>query len=375
VHQAEGYERRRFNRINRQTYRQEMRARMARALSSPVVEVIAIIGVIAVALIAAWYIYQGAETRDPSVLVKVLAMLAAAAGAVKPLANLNNDLQEASAAAERVDRIMNLPVEATVHHGRRAHGRRLPPHRRSVGFDGVTFTYPTGTAPALSDVSFEVAFGATCAIVGGNGSGKSTLVGLLPRLYELEHGRVLIDGHDIREYSLRSVRRQMAMVTQETVLFDGTVAANLAYGARPGDIARLVEAAKQAHAHEFIEQLPQGYDTPIGERGQRLSGGQRQRIAIARAILRDPAILILDEATSQIDTDSEAKINDALAQFMVDRTTFVIAHRLSTVVNADMIVVLEDGRVASIGRHDELLAASDAYRVLCRTQLHAADPA
>jgi ABC-type multidrug transport system fused ATPase/permease subunit len=373
VHQTEGYERRRFHRINRETYRQEMAARFIRAFSSPAVEVVAIIGVVGVAMVAAWYIYRSDTPPAPQTLVEVLVLLALAAGAFKPLSNLNNDLQEASAAAERVQEVMELPVEATVHHGNRTRGKRLPAHRQSVELRNVTFSYPNTSEPALREINLAVNYGSVCAIVGGNGSGKSTLVGLLPRLYDAQEGKVLIDGHDIGECSLRSVRRNMAMVTQETVLFEGTIAENLAYGARRPTVERIMEAARQAHAHEFISNLPQGYDTPIGERGQRLSGGQRQRIAIARAILRDPSILILDEATSQIDADSEAKINDALQQFMADRTTFVIAHRLSTVVNADMIVVMENGAIASIGKHDELLAKSDAYRVLCRTQLHAGD--
>ncbi len=372
VHQAEGYERRRFHRINRETYRQEMAARFTRAFSSPAIEVVAIVGVIGVAMVAAWYIYRSSSPQDPQTLVEVLVMLALAAGAFKPLSNLNNDLQEAAAAAERVDEVMRLPVEATVHHGSRARGKRLAKHKTSVEFQGVTFTYPRAATPAIAEIDLKVRYGTTCAIVGGNGSGKSTLVGLLPRLYEPQQGRVLIDGQNIGDCSLRSVRRQMAMVTQDTVLFDGTIAQNLAYGARRPTEQRIIEAATRAHAHEFITRMSDGYQTPIGERGQRLSGGQRQRIAIARAILRDPAILILDEATSQIDADSEAKINDALAELMADRTTFVIAHRLSTVVNADMIVVMEDSHIASIGKHDELLEKSDAYRVLCRTQLHGA---
>ena len=374
VHQAEGYERRRFHRINRETYRQEMAARFIRSFSSPAVEVVAIIGVICVAMVAAWFIYRSSIKVDPQELVEVLFMLAAAAGAFKPLGNLNNDLQEAAAAAERVAEILELPVEATVHHGHRASRKRLPIHQRDVRFENVTFTYVSSKTPAIEEISLAVPFGSTCAIVGGNGSGKSTMVSLLPRLYDPQSGRVLIDGHDISDYSLRSVRRQMAMVTQETVLFDGTIAENLAYGARQPTEARVLEAAKRAYAHDFISHMPDGYQSTIGERGQRLSGGQRQRIAIARAMLRDPAILILDEATSQIDADSEAKINEALAELMANRTTFVIAHRLSTVVNADQIVVMEDGRIASIGKHDELLKTSDAYRVLCRTQLHGMDP-
>ena len=208
-----------------------------------------------------------------------------------------------------------------------------------------------------------------CAIVGGNGSGKSTLLGLIPRLYDPTDGRVTVDGVDLADCTLRSIRRQMAMVTQSTVLFDGTIADNISYGSRHVSRQQLTDAANLARAHEFIDELPDSYDTDIGEWGERLSGGQRQRLAIARAILRDPAILLLDEATSQIDADSESRINEALAQFTANRTTFVVAHRLSTVIHADMIVVLEAGRISATGKHNDLLARSPVYQLLCRTQL------
>ncbi len=368
VHQAEGYERRRFNRVNRTLYSREMRARLFRALTNPSSDLVGMAGFILVALVAAHAVYYG-ET-EPKEFIAVLGLLAMAGGALTPLGNLNNDLQDASAAAERVDELLHMPVEPNVRRGEDRSRPSLQRHVESVAIDNVSFTYPTGSRPAVQGVRFTVRRGQVCAIVGGNGSGKSTLVGLLPRLYEPQQGRILIDGCDIAEHSLRSIRQQMAMVTQQTILFDGTIAENLTYGSRHAGEQKMLDASRRAHAHEFIMDTPDGYETSIGEFGDRLSGGQRQRIAIARAILRDPAILILDEATSQIDADSEAKIAEALSEFMHDRTTFVIAHRLSTVVNADMIVVMEDGRVASIGRHDELLETSDIYRVLCQTQLH-----
>ena len=373
VNQSEGYERRRFNTINRAVLREEMAARTARAVSSPVIELIAMGGVIAVAMFAGWLIYRSHSGVEPQDLIGVLMMLGVAGAAFRPLANLNNDLQEAAASAERVQQVIELPVESVVHHGDRNRGQKLPRHRQSVVFENVGFTYPQAADRALEQINLTVNHGQVCAIVGGNGSGKSTLVNLIPRLHEPTTGRVLIDGHDVSEYSLRSVRNQQAMVTQATVLFDGTIAENIRYGYRHAGDEQIIEAAKRAHAHGFITKLPDGYDTHIGEWGGRLSGGQRQRLAIARAILRDPAILIMDEATSQIDTESERQITEAMAEFTKDRTTFVIAHRLSTVVNADLIVVLEDGRIAATGTHDELLGASDTYRVLCQTQLHAAD--
>lgn len=373
VYQAEGYERRRFNRINRDAFREEMRARTARSLSSPVVETLTVGGIMLVMLVAGWYLYRSDGQVSRTALLQVLIPLGMAANALKPLANLNNDLQESAAAAERVAEVLKLPVEPAVHHLEHVHGRpRLPRHQRLVEFRHVTFAYPARPEPVLHDISLTVPFGTTCALVGSNGSGKSTLVGLLPRLWEPAEGNVIIDGTDISACTLPSVRRQMAMVTQDTVLFEGTVADNLRYGGKYVTRDRMIEAAQRALIHDFIMTLPQQYDTLIGESGGRLSGGQRQRMAIARAILRDPAILILDEATSQIDSESEALITKALTQFMAGRTTFVIAHRLSTVVHAGMIVVMNAGRIADIGRHDELLHRCDIYQTLCRTQFHTA---
>ncbi len=369
VHQAEGYERRRFNRINRSVYQQEMKARVARALSSPVVETIALAGFMAVALVAAYVAFEMRRV-EPEQIVWVLGALGMAGMAFRPLANLNSDLQTAAAAAERLDEVLHLEVEPnTRRHPALVGAPALPRHRQSVRFENVSFRYPAAHRDAISDINLTVPHGSVCAVVGGNGAGKSTLLYLLPRLCEPTRGRVLIDETDLAHCTLRSVRRQMAMVTQQTVLFDGSIADNITYGGRSNSQQRMIEAAKRAYAHEFIMSLPDGYDSQIGECGGRLSGGQRQRIAIARAILRDPAILILDEATSQIDSDSEAKIAAALRDFESGRTTFVIAHRLSTVVDADMIVVMEDGRIAAVGQHEPLLAESAAYRVLCQTQL------
>jgi ABC-type multidrug transport system fused ATPase/permease subunit len=368
VHHAEGYERRRFNTILRTMLKQEMRSRTAKAISSPTIETLAMAGVMIVVLLGGYTVFES-HTRSTGELVSVLIMLAGSAMQFRTLTGMNNTLAESGAAAERLDEVLGMAVEPSAREEYARGLKKLPEHSRSVEFKDVSFTYPTGDKPALRHVSLAVPHGKVCAIVGGNGSGKSTLLNLVPRLYEPSGGAVLIDGHDIRQYTLRSVRRQIAMVTQETVLFDATIAENIAYGSRHATRHLVIEAAKRAFAHDFISALPQGYDTELGERGQRLSGGQRQRIAIARAILRDPAILILDEATSQIDADSESKITAALAEFTRNRTTFVIAHRLSTVVNADMIVVMADGQITAIGKHAELLKTSDIYRVLCRTQM------
>ena len=222
---------------------------------------------------------------------------------------------------------------------------------------------------ALDRVTCTVCAGQMLAIVGRSGAGKTTLVNLIPRFYDVTGGEICIDGRDIRDVTLASLRSQIGMVTQETVLFDDTIAANIAYGRPAATRDQIEAAARAAHAHEFIELLESGYDTMIGERGQRVSGGQRQRLAIARAVLRDQPILILDEATSALDAESEMLVQDALASLMRNRTSFVIAHRLSTVRRADMIIVLDRGRIAESGTHDELLARGGAYTRLSELQL------
>jgi subfamily B ATP-binding cassette protein MsbA len=243
-----------------------------------------------------------------------------------------------------------------------------------VEFDHVSFGYDPET-PILRDVSLTASAGEVIAIVGSSGAGKTTLVNLLPRLYPVNSGAVRLDGMDVREVTLRSLRDQMAIVTQETILFNDTVWKNICYG-RPGLPKERVEAAaKAALAHDFILELPQGYRTVIGDRGQRLSGGQRQRIAIARAILKDSPILILDEATSELDSESEMLVQRALSNLMMGRTAFVIAHRLSTIRRADKIIVLEDGSIAEVGTHQELLARGGTYARLYELQFADTDDA
>jgi len=285
--------------------------------------------------------------------------------ALKPLTGLLNDMQTSAGAAERLEELLHASPEP----GHESGLERLPRHARSIELRDVVVRYPGTRTPALDGVSLTIKHGERVAIVGPNGSGKTTLLGLLYRLYDPERGSVLIDGYDLRRVSIRSLRKQVGVVSQETVLFEGSVRDNVAYGKPTASDEEISQALRRARASEFVEQLPGGIQAKIAERGTSLSGGQRQRLAIARAIIRDPAILILDEATSMIDAGSEARINEAMDEFSQGRTTVVVAHRLSTVRRADRIVVVEAGRVADIGTHEQLLARCELYRDLARTQL------
>jgi subfamily B ATP-binding cassette protein MsbA len=283
------------------------------------------------------------------------------------LSRVNATFQQAFAAADRIFDMLDTHTEVKERSGAAA----LPPFRRAIEFRDVGFGYDDGPGRILRGLSFSVKAGQMIAIVGRSGAGKTTLVNLLPRFYDVSTGCIAIDGQDIRDVTIASLRAQIGMVTQETVLFDDTIANNIAYGAPAATPHEIEAAARTANAHVFIaSDLPKGYDTFIGERGQRLSGGQRQRIAIARALLKNAPILILDEATSALDTESELLVQEALSNLMMNRTSFVIAHRLSTIRRADAILVLERGRIVEIGRHDELLARGDGlYATLYQMQL------
>ncbi len=376
VYTTERAEAGRFHRTNKAVVAQEFRVRTARALASPLVETITLFILGALVLFAVKRIDRGLlDARD---VLFVLGALGVAGASLKPLTNIMNDIQQSAGAADRLAELLALDTEP-------GHGHKLaaiPEHSESIEFERVTLTYPGAGAPALSDVTLRIPFGQTVAFVGPNGSGKTTLLSLIPRLFDPDNGadgagsgRVLIDGNNIRNYSVRSVRRQIAVVTQETVLFAGTIKANIAYGTESSVVTdeQIRCAARRARAEEFILQKPLGYDEPVGEDGAGLSGGQRQRIAIARAILRDPRILILDEATSMIDSGSEEKIAEAIAEFVGKshggRTCLIVAHRLSTVRNADRIVVMDAGRIADQGTHEELLARCEVYRQIARNQL------
>jgi ATP-binding cassette, subfamily B, bacterial MsbA len=351
---AEGREASRFAAAGRALYWANMKVTAALSMLPPVME---LFGGVAIAA-ALWYgareIGAGAMTQGKfTAFIAVLLMMYTP---LKKLSRVNANLQQASAAAERIYELLDTHTEVTD----KAGAPGLGVMRQGLEFRDVVFEYEDADGKnALNGVSFTVPAGRTVAVVGRSGAGKTSLANLIPRFYDVTGGAILIDGVDIRDVSLASLRGQIGMVTQETVLFDDTVAANIAYGRPEAARADVERAARTAHAHDFIIAMPKGYDTVIGERGQRLSGGQRQRLAIARALIKDPPILILDEATSSLDPESEALVQDALLNLMRNRTSLVIAHRLSTVQRADTIVVLDRGLVAEIGRHEDLIGRPD----------------
>jgi subfamily B ATP-binding cassette protein MsbA len=297
-------------------------------------------------------------------LVAFLAYMASFYEPINRLTEVDDIFQQAIAAGERIFELLDTAPDIQDTPG----AVDLPPIRGEVAFDDVHFDYGTGDE-VLHDVEFRMAPGEVVALVGPSGAGKTSVANLLCRFYDPIHGRIEVDGHDLRQVRLGSLRRQVAVVLQDTFLFNSTVRDNLLYGKPGASDDEIVAAAKAAYAHEFVEALPQGYDTEVGERGTKLSGGQKQRLSIARTILRDPAVLILDEATSALDSESEQLVQDALARLMRDCTSFVIAHRLSTILEANRIIVLDQGRVVEIGSHEELLARNGIYRKLYDAQV------
>jgi subfamily B ATP-binding cassette protein MsbA len=284
----------------------------------------------------------------------------------KKLSRVNANMQQTIAAADRIFEMLDTHTEVA----QSPTAQPLPPFTSRIEFRDVSFAYEDAHhRTTLRGLSFTVPAGQMVAIVVRSGAGKTTLVNLIPRFFDVTSGGIYIDGRDLRDVTLKSLRAQVGIVTQETVLFDDTIANNIAYGSLKAAPSEIEAAARAAHAHEFISLVPSGYETRIGERGQKLSGGQRQRLAIARALLKNAPILILDEATSALDTESEALVQDALATLMLNRTSFVIAHRLSTIMRADAIIVLEHGRIVEMGQHDALLTRGGVYASLYQMQM------
>jgi subfamily B ATP-binding cassette protein MsbA len=348
----------RFQQSNRAFLSTTMKAIQVSSLGSSHMEVIGVVGVAAIIWYGGFLVIGGAMT--PGEFFSFLTAMFMAYTPIRRLSGSNNSIQQALAAAERVFSVLDLKTEQDAEKGR----LELPHIGQSVTFDDVTFHYESQAVPALDDINLTIRAGEMVALVGSSGSGKTTLVNLIPRFYEPTSGRVLIDGVDIQSYSLRSLRSQMGMVSQDVVLFDDSIRNNIAFGRENATDEDIIQAARLAYAHDFIERLPQGYQTVVGEKGVKLSGGERQRLAIARAILRDPPLLILDEATSALDTESERVVQLALANLMKNRTTVVIAHRLSTIQRADRIMVLARGSIVEVGTHDELLRRGGQYQRL-----------
>ena len=360
----EEHESKKFQRAGEHLFRINMKVTATLSTLPPLMELIGGLGMAGALVYGSGQIASGRLT--PGQFALFIGTLFLMYGPAKKLSRVNANLQQAIAASERIFEMLDTHSEVKELPGARA----LLPFQDRIELRGVGFGYDDGLSRILRDVSFTVRAGQMVAIVGRSGAGKTTLVNLLPRFYDVSAGQILIDGVDIREVTLASLRQQIGIVTQDTVLFDDSVASNIAYGS-PHATAREIEAAaRAANAHDFISAMPDGYETIIGERGQRLSGGQRQRLAIARALLKNAPILVLDEATSALDTESELLVQNALSNLMMNRTSFVIAHRLSTIRRADAIMVLERGSVVEKGRHDELLARPDGvYAALYQLQL------
>jgi ATP-binding cassette subfamily B protein/subfamily B ATP-binding cassette protein MsbA len=371
----ERHERKRFHQTAKEYYRRVMRINFYGSLTAPNNELMGI-GVICLALLAGCYLVLNDQTHLLGIkmtdrpltfgaLMAFYAFLIGVSDPARKLSGVMSMLQGAAAAADRIYAVHDR--EPTIVDPPKP--RSLPSQNRELVLDGVSFHY-TPERPVLVDVDLTIGSGETIAIVGPNGCGKTTLASLIPRFYDPVEGAVRLGGCDLRELRMRDLRREIGLVTQQTLLFDDTVANNIRYGRSGASESEIIEAAKKAHAHKFIvEQLTDGYQTQVGERGNRLSGGQRQRIALARAILRDPSILILDEATSQIDYESEQLIHKALEEFVRGRTTILITHRVHTLALARRILVMDEGRILDLGTHSELLSRCTVYQRLYQTSL------
>jgi ATP-binding cassette, subfamily B, bacterial MsbA len=359
---AEEHERRRFKRLTWDYFKAFIRTERFRALSQPITEMVGAFGTVIILWYGTRLVLTGGEISSEE-FIGFLALSMKLYSPVKYLGKLPAIIQPGLVAGERVFEFLDAPVEIRDRDG----ARPFPGVREEIRYDGVTFAYRPGE-PVLRDISFRVAAGTVTALVGPSGAGKTTLVDLLGRFYEPTEGRILVDGEDLTAFTITSLRERLGIVSQDTVLFHDTVRANIAYGQDDVSEEQVEEAARAAYAHDFVSRLPHGYETVVGERGTELSGGQRQRIAIARAILRDPDILIFDEATSALDSESERLVQQAMEHLLEGRTVFVIAHRLSTVQKADQILVMEGGRIVQRGTHEQLLSEGGLYGYLHELQ-------
>ena len=364
AYNREDFEAARTDRLIESVFRLIFKQHRTRAIASPLMETLGGIFIAVLILYGGWQVIEGA--LSPGAFFAFVTAMLLAFRPLKAIANLNANLQEGLAASQRVFDI--LDTEPTIVEAPDA--PRLEINGGAVSLDRVSFSYPNGT-PALRDVSLEIPAGETVALVGPSGAGKSTVLNLIPRFYDVDRGAVRIDGTDVQAATIDSVRDAVALVSQEAVLFDDTIRANIAYGRIEASDDEIVAATRAAGADRFIGELPGGYDTLIGEHGVKLSGGQRQRLSIARAMLKDAPILLLDEATSALDAESERQVQEALRGLMRGRTTLVIAHRLSTIENADQIHVLDGGRLVGSGTHRALLAAGGVYARLHAMQFSA----
>ena len=358
----EDYENRRFMNENRKLYDISMKETKRHEMVSPLMELFGAVGTGVVIWYGGYQVISGATT--PGTFFSFMTALIMLYDPIKKLSTMNNVVQQSMAAAERVFEMLDTKVDIISNDG----AVEIKEFKDNISFNDVWFQYNSNNGMVIKGINLIIKKGEVIALVGSSGAGKSTLVDMIPRFHDVTKGSINIDNHDIRNITLNSLRRQIGVVTQETILFNDTVKNNISYGRVDAGMNDIHKAAESAYAHDFIMEMPSGYDTVIGERGVKLSGGQRQRISIARAILKNPAILILDEATSSLDTESEKMVQQALENLMKDRTTLVIAHRLSTVLNANRIVVIDDGRIVEIGRHDELLSHGGIYKKLYAMQ-------